>query len=166
MKINWKSLGGILYNPNHVKNTQKLKNGMYQITFNTGETITYPEQAQEACISTTVIHKKNTLPLDHRVDNCNFNEFSIWNVKGATFKSSKDAVARVRVCSGENNTIDLAANNTFLYGDEALFLPESKNNTVIIDRQDSAGFAHYNKYNLHVWQSVDKRGTYKQSDYK
>lgn len=42
--VNNKTLGGLTYNANQVSSTRKLKNGKFEITFKTGEKLTYPQQ--------------------------------------------------------------------------------------------------------------------------
>jgi len=65
------------------------------------------------------------------------NHFTISEMMGATFSSSKDTVAHVKLENCESTTVDLAANRSRWYGDNAK-IEGGQGNKVILDDEDSA----------------------------
>ena len=65
------------------------------------------------------------------------NHFTISEMMGATFSSSKDTVAHVKLENCESTTVDLAANRSRWSGDSAN-IKGGQNNRVILDNEDSA----------------------------
>ena len=65
------------------------------------------------------------------------NHFTISEMMEATFSSSKDTVAHVKLENCESTTVDLAANRSRWYGDSAN-IKGGQNNRVILDNEDSA----------------------------
>lgn len=84
------------------------------------------------------------------------NHFTISDMMGATFKSSKETVAHVKLENSEDTTINLAANQSKWYGDDAK-IEGGKNNTVILDAEDSARING---------KAVKGEGTADQKDYE
>lgn len=154
--VNMKNLGGLRYNANLVSSAKKLKNGEYEITFKSGEKITYPYQKDfvpdYGYTDTAVTGEKmgqqawenDRVPRDARIDqsiksNLVYDDtyFDITNVMGATFTSSKDTVSHVNLKNSSNTTINLAANNSKWYSDTAN-VEDGANNKVILDKEDTA----------------------------
>lgn len=140
--IQTKTLGGLTYNANQVKTARKNPDGKYELVFKNGEKLTYPEQNQKTITKNNGEERvaNPTVKLKIRsgliYDNT---DFSIKNVMGATFTTSKESVSHVTLVNSENTTIDLSANNSKLYGDGARVI-KGKNNTVKMDSQDHASF--------------------------
>ena len=84
------------------------------------------------------------------------NEFTIADMMGATFTSSTDTVANVYVDNSSDVKIDLAANNSKLFGDYAE-IHGGENNEVIMDSKDRAQLEGH---------EVEGEGTAAQKDYK
>lgn len=82
--------------------------------------------------------------------------FTISEVMGATFTSSKNTVANVTLKDSENTTVDLAANDSSWYGDYAK-IEGGSNNKVILDEEDKAVINGCN---------VTGEGTATQKDYE
>lgn len=61
--------------------------------------------------------------------------FDISNVMGAQFTSSRETVSHVTLNNCENTTVDLAANESTLFGDEAK-VNGGKGNRIIMDKKD------------------------------
>lgn len=171
--VNMKKLGGLSYNANLVSSAKKLKNGKFEIIFKSGERITYPEQkdfvrsTQDSSVATTG-EQLNDYSTSYKVPrNASINQetidgliyddtyFDIRNVMGATFTSSKDTVSYVELKNSSNTTIDLSANNSKWYGDDAS-IQGGANNSVILDKEDTA------KIN---GRKIEGQGTAAQKDY-
>ncbi len=84
------------------------------------------------------------------------NNFSLTDIMGATFSSSKDAISKVTLHKCEDTKIDLAANDSSWYGDSAT-IRDGKNNQVILDDEDSARING---------KLVEGKGTADQKDYE
>lgn len=82
--------------------------------------------------------------------------FSITNVMGGHFTSSENTVSHVTLNNSSNTTIDLAANDSKWFADEAN-VEYGANNTVILDKQDVARIEGH---------QVEGEGTATQKDYK
>ena len=122
--INNKTLGGVTYNANTFEG-KALKDGKYQLTSkNGGETLIFGQQQDGK------IEVRNGI-FD------TFSNFTISNIKGAEFKSSKKTMCNVDVNDCENVTVDLAHNKTIFCGDVAN-IKGGKNNEVILDSKDYA----------------------------
>lgn len=65
------------------------------------------------------------------------NYFNISNAMGATFTTSKKTVAHVTLDNCQDTTVDLAANDSAWYGDEAE-VKGGANNEVVLDAEDKA----------------------------
>lgn len=176
--VNMKKFGGLSYNANLVSSTRKLKNGNYEMIFKSGEKITYPYQKDfvpdKGYTDTAVtgedmgtyvdadFYPNERVPRNARIDQ-SINEnlvyddtyFDIRNVMGATFTSSKDTVSHVKLNNSSNTTIDLSANNSKWYGDDAS-IQGGANNRVILDKEDSARIKG---------RSINGQGTAAQKDY-
>ncbi len=83
------------------------------------------------------------------------NNFTIADMMGATFTSSIETVANVKVENSNNVKVDLASNDSGYYGDHA-DIKGGENNVVIMDSKDRA------KIN---GKSVEGEGTAAQKDY-
>lgn len=168
--VNMKNLGGLSYNENLVSSAKKLKNGKFEIIFKSGERITYPEQkdfvrsTEDKWVATTGEQldgsgevSRNASINQSTSDGLIYDDtyFDIRNVMGATFTSSKDTVSHVKLNNSSNTTIDLSANNSKWYGDDAS-IQGGANNRVILDKEDSA----YIK-----GRSINGQGTAAQKDY-
>ena len=75
---------------------------------------------------------------------------------GATFTSSENTVSHVDLKDSSNTTIDLAANDSKWYGDDAQ-VTGGANNKVILDNNDTATIEG---------NPVEGQGTAAQKDYK
>lgn len=84
------------------------------------------------------------------------NHFTISEMMGAKFSSSKDTVAHVRLEDCEDTTVDLAKNQSQWYGDDAK-IEGGHGNRVILDDEDSARING---------QAVKGEGTADQKDYE
>ena len=160
--IDNRTLGGLTYNHNMVRSAEKLNNGNYQIIFKTGEKLTYPQQKDfvvaEGRTSTTTgesipfsyyYKEGDTIPRNAQVDTyfedgviVDDSRFHITNVMGATFTSSNDAQTKVYLENSSDCTIDLSANNSRLYPDEAIVIDGAKNK-VVLDSKDEAEINDY-----------------------
>lgn len=175
--VNNKTLGGLTYNANLVKSAKKLKNGQYELIFKSGEKFTYPEQtslvARECEGSTDKAVTGETLDeyayegkifprnakIEQKIDDGLIYDdtyFDITNVMGAHFSSSKETVSHVKLNNSSNTTINLAANDSKWYADDAK-IDGGANNKVILDGQDTA------KIN---GRRVKGEGTAAQKDYE
>lgn len=182
--VNNKTLGGLTYNANLVKSAKKLKNGQYEIIFKSGEKFTYPEQKNFHVSNITFDNVGNeqykatggeTIPNDswhdcgdvvprnakveQKIDDGLIYDdtyFDITNVMGAHFSSSKETVSHVKLNNSSNTTINLAANDSKWYADDAK-IDGGANNKVILDGQDTA------KIN---GRRVKGEGTAAQKDYE
>ncbi len=86
------------------------------------------------------------------------NYFTLTDIMGATFKSSKEAVSKVTLEACQDTNVDLSANESKLFGDDAR-IKHGKNNQVILDEKDTAGF-YARLYN------IKGRGVADQKDYE
>lgn len=84
------------------------------------------------------------------------NNFTISDMMGATFTSSTKTVANVTVKDSSNVKVDLAANDSTLFGDTAI-ISDGENNVVKMDSKDIA------KINS---VTVEGEGTAAQKDYE
>ena len=84
------------------------------------------------------------------------NSFTIADMMGATFSSSKDTIAHVKLENCESTTVDLAANRSRWYGDNAK-IEGGQGNRVILDDEDSARINN---------KSVKGEGIADQKDYE
>ena len=189
------TLGGLTYNANEAKG-RKIGQGKFEITFNSGEKLTYPDQSGRI-IKTDCDYAEFYLTADGKrvdCDNVCYNgdtaytyvngnrvdvsparlakpkvsqtvtdgwiyddtHFDISEVMGATFTSHKDTVSDVKLKDCKNTTVNLAANNSKWYGDEAK-IEGGEGNEVILDDKDHA----YKK-----GSRVEGKGTAAQKDYK
>jgi hypothetical protein len=143
------NFGGLTYDVNQVKYARDNGDGTFTISFKTGETLTYPEQSQSPGVYPRV---------SQWVDNgwiYDDTSFIISDVMGATFKSSKDTVSHVTLDNCKQTEVDLAANNSRWYGDEAT-IKGGEENEVILDKNDSA---------VINGKSINGKGTAAQKDY-
>lgn len=165
--VDMKKLGGLSYNANLVSSAKKLKNGKFEIVFKSGEKITYPYQkdfvpsemrnvaltGEKMYYSTSrdaAIHQRTDGSLIY--DDTYFN---ITNVMGATFTASKNTVSHVKLDNSSNTTIDLSANDSKWFGDEATVI-DGANNKVILDKEDTANING---------RKIEGQGTAAQKDY-
>lgn len=166
--VDMKKLGGLSYNANLVSSAKKLKNGKFEIVFKSGEKITYPyqkdfvpsEMQNVALTGEKMDYYSNSrdAAIHQRTDGSLIYDdtyFNITNVMGATFTSSKDTVSHVNLDNSSNTTIDLSANGSKWFGDEAT-VTGGANNKVILDKEDTA------KIN---GRKIEGQGTAAQKDY-
>ena len=168
--VNMKTLGGLSYNANLVSSAKKLKNGKFEIIFKSGEKITYPYQ-KDFVPSDDDYGKAKTgedinndeghrnAAIHQKIDSglvYDDTYFDIKNVMGATFTSSGDTVSHVDLQNSSNTTIDLSANDSKWYGDNAN-VKGGANNKVILDKNDTANIEGC---------PVEGQGTAAQKDYK
>lgn len=166
--VDMKKLGGLSYNANLVSSAKKLKNGKFEIVFKSGEKVTYPyqkdfvpsEMQNVALTGEKMDYYSNSrdAAIHQRTDGSLIYDdtyFNITNVMGATFTSSKDTVSHVNLDNSSNTTIDLSANGSKWFGDEAT-VTGGANNKVILDKEDTA------KIN---GRKIEGQGTAAQKDY-
>lgn len=169
--VDMKTLGGLRYNANLVSSARKLKNGKFEIIFKSGEKITYPYQKDFVPSDDEYYKAKTgedipsslTLQRDATIDQKTYHNwvyddtyFDITNVMGATFTSSKDTVSHVALRNSSDTIIDLSANDSKWYGDDAK-VSGGANNKVILDNNDTATIEG---------NPVEGQGTAAQKDYK
>lgn len=137
--INMKTLGGVSYDANLVKSATKLKNGKYQLIFNTGEKFVYPEQKPSDYKKAD--GGKNKKPYIKQTVDKNLlyddNYYDIAYVMGATFSSSKKAISHVKLTDSYKTTINLAANDSKVFGDDASIVGGAENQ-LKLDPKDKA----------------------------
>lgn len=166
--VDMKKLGGLSYNANLVSSAKKLKNGKFEIVFKSGEKITYPyqkdfvpsEMQNIALTGEKMDYYSNSrdAAIHQRTDGSLIYDdtyFNITNVMGATFTASKNTVSHVNLDNSSNTTIDLSANGSKWFGDEAT-VTGGANNKVILDKEDTA------KIN---GRKIEGQGTAAQKDY-
>lgn len=166
--VNMKKLGGLSYNANLVSSAKKLKNGKFEIVFKSGEKITYPyqkdfvpsEMRNVALTGEKMYYYSNSrdAAIHQRTDGSLIYDdtyFNITNVMGATFTASKNTVSHVNLDNSSNTTIDLSANGSKWFGDEAT-VTGGADNKVILDKEDTA------KIN---GRKIEGQGTAAQKDY-
>lgn len=166
--VDMKKLGGLSYNANLVSSAKKLKNGKFEIVFKSGEKITYPyqkdfvpsEMQNVALTGEKMDYYSNSrdAAIHQRTDGSLIYDdtyFNITNVMGATFTASKNTVSHVNLDNSSNTTIDLSANGSKWFGDEAT-VTGGANNKVILDKEDTA------KIN---GRKIEGQGTAAQKDY-
>ncbi len=166
--VDMKKLGGLSYNANLVSSAKKLKNGKFEIVFKSGEKITYPyqkdfvpsEMQNVALTGEKMDYYSNSrdAAIHQRTDGSLIYDdtyFNITNVMGATFTASKNTVSHVNLDNNSNTTIDLSANGSKWFGDEAT-VTGGANNKVILDKEDTA------KIN---GRKIEGQGTAAQKDY-
>lgn len=166
--VDMKKLGGLSYNANLVSSAKKLKNGKFEIVFKSGEKITYPyqkdfvpsEMQNVALTGEKMGYYSNSrdAAIHQRTDGSLIYDdtyFNITNVMGATFTASKNTVSHVNLDNSSNTTIDLSANGSKWFGDEAT-VTGGANNKVILDKEDTA------KIN---GRKIEGQGTAAQKDY-
>lgn len=166
--VDMKKLGGLSYNANLVSSAKKLKNGKFEIVFKSGEKITYPyqkdfvpsEMQNVALTGEKMDYYSNSrgAAIHQRTDGSLIYDdtyFNITNVMGATFTASKNTVSHVNLDNSSNTTIDLSANGSKWFGDEAT-VTGGANNKVILDKEDTA------KIN---GSKIEGQGTAAQKDY-
>lgn len=166
--VDMKKLGGLSYNANLVSSAKKLKNGKFEIVFKSGEKITYPyqkdfvpsEMRNVALTGEKMYYYSNSrdAAIHQRTDGSLIYDdtyFNITNVMGATFTASKNTVSHVNLDNSSNTTIDLSANGSKWFGDEAT-VTGGADNKVILDKEDTA------KIN---WRKIEGQGTAAQKDY-
>ena len=145
--VDMKKLGGLSYNANLVSSAKKLKNGKFEIVFKSGEKITYPyqkdfvpsEMQNVALTGEKMDYYSNSrdAAIHQRTDGSLIYDdtyFNITNVMGATFTASKNTVSHVNLDNSSNTTIDLSANGSNWFGDEAT-VTGGANNKVILDKE-------------------------------
>lgn len=151
-----------------VSSAKKLKNGKFEIVFKSGEKITYPyqkdfvpsEMQNVALTGEKMDYYSNSrdAAIHQRTDGSLIYDdtyFNITNVMGATFTASKNTVSHVNLDNSSNTTIDLSANGSKWFGDEAT-VTGGANNKVILDKEDTA------KIN---GRKIEGQGTAAQKDY-
>lgn len=166
--VDMKKLGGLSYNANLVSSAKKLKNGKFEIVFKSGEKITYPyqkdfvpsEMRNVALTGEKMYYYSNSrdAAIHQRTDGSLIYDdtyFNITNVMGATFTASKNTVSHVNLDNSSNTTIDLSANGSKWFGDEAT-VTGGADNKVILDKEDTA------KIN---GRKIEGQGTAAQKDY-
>lgn len=156
--VNMKTLGGLRYNANLVSSARKLENGKFEIIFKSGEKITYPYQT-DFVPSDDDYYKAANPTIKQKTDSglvYDDTYFDITNVMGATFTSSKDTVSHVALRNSSDTIIDLSANDSKWYGDDAK-VSGGANNKVILDNNDTATIEG---------NPVEGQGTAAQKDYK
>lgn len=153
--IKTRKIGGVTYNQNQFRG-EKLKNGEFKLTVKkTGETITFKQQPETIPAEKNVTYSRReyyykdgvrvrTIKPEVKlsVDDgliYDDNNFTLTEIMGATFKSSKEAVSRVTLDACQDTTVDLSANESKLFGDYAK-INRGKNNQVILDEKDTARF--------------------------
>lgn len=168
--ISTKKLGGVTYNANQFKG-ETLQDGRFKLTAKkTGETLIFSQQPkgvpqkkdvwggddyQENGVRMRPLNPKIELNVDKGLlyDD---NNFSLTDIMGATFTSSKDAVSNVDLKECQNVTVDLAANDSKLFGDYA-YIDGGNDNRVKLDVKDSA----YMNY-----KTIEGEGIADQKDYE
>ena len=168
--ISTKKLGGVTYNANQFIG-ETLQDGRFKLTAKkTGETLVFGKQPEgvpqkEGRLGSNdyVRDGVRMRPLNPKIELevaggliYDDNYFSLTDIMGATFSSSKDAVSKVTLHECEDTKIDLAANDSKWYGDDAT-IKGGKNNTVKLDKQDSAQING---------KMVEGKGTADQKDYE
>lgn len=165
--VDMKKLGGLSYNANLVSSAKKLKNGKFEIVFKSGEKITYPYQKdfvpsemRNVALTGEKMYYSNSrdAAIHQRTDGSLIYDdtyFNITNVMGATFTASKNTVSHVNLDNSSNTTIDLSANGSKWFGDEAT-VTGGADNKVILDKEDTA------KIN---GRKIEGQGTAAQKDY-
>lgn len=159
------TFGGLTYNANDVQSTStetdKKGNKTFIINFKTGETMKYPRQnylgklieeydmvkghkKSYEYIINEQLYRTNSNDLQPKVevkvkdgwiyDNTTFD---ISGVMGATFTTSKNTVAKVNLDNCYKCKVDLAANESSFYGDNA-HIRGGNGNTVVLDSHDKA----------------------------
>jgi len=174
--IKMETHGGLRYNANEAK-PSITKDGKFQLIFKSG-TLTYPQQnysgyqdangrpvpghvinAFSENLSKHGIYPDNKKPevreKSHGGLLVETTELNMANIMGATFTSSTDTQVKVKLTDGStDNYIDLAANDSKVFGDSA-FIDGGSGNTVKLDNQD---FANVDG------QIIDSKGEHKQPD--
>ena len=128
------------------------------------ETATTGEKLPDELIAGKTLFKKGeTIPRNARIEQSiddgliyDDTRFSITNVMGGYFTSSENTVSHVTLTNSSDTTIDLAANNSKWFADDAT-VKDGANNTVILDGQDTAIINN---------KSVEGEGSAAQKDYK
>ncbi|MBQ8460006.1 hypothetical protein IJ541_07880 [bacterium] len=168
--ISTKQLGGVTYNANQFTG-ETLQDGRFKLTAKkTGETLIFGQQPKsvpqeknvhsatdyvEAGVRMRILNPKIELNVNKGVF-YDDNNFSLTDIMGATFSSSKDAVSHVNLNDCQDTKVDLAVNESSWFGDKAS-IQGGKGNRVILDSQDSAEIG----YNV-----IKGEGTANQKDYK
>lgn len=154
------TLGGLTYNANDAKTAKENGDGTYTIFFKTGETLTYPKQSglrmkpedeqwngemlqspddPDAKYNSGVfdaVHPR----VSQRVDGGLITDdvyFDISEVMGAKFTSHKDNVSKVTLQDCVDTMVNLAANNSRVWGD-TVKIKGGSGNEVVLDKKDSA----------------------------
>ena len=190
------TLGGLTYNANVAKG-REIEKGKFEIIFNSGEKLTYPDQSGKTIktdhdnaefyvtadgkrVDCEEVYNRNgdaaytyingicvdvspARPAKPKVSQTvtdgwiyDDTHFNISDVIGATFTSHKDTVSHVNLKDCKDNTVNLAANKSSWYGDEAK-IEGGEGNEVILDDEDSARING---------KLVEGKGTAAQKDYE
>lgn len=174
--IKTKTIGGVTYNANQFRG-QKLENGEFKLTAKkTGETITFKQQPEAIPAEANIAYGRSEYYYENgirmrtikpevklSVDDGLFyddNNFTLTDIMGATFKSSKESVSKVTLDACQDTNVDLSANRSTLFGDYAK-IDCGKNNQVILDDKDSASFLSLKKSS-----TVEGKGVADQKDYE
>ena len=141
--VKTKTIGGVKYNANQF-DAKDLGDGRFQLTSKkTKEIMIFPEQPRYRTIdgSSGLRTERNAevkLDIDDGMiwDDANY---EISQIEGLQFKSSKEAVSKVKLKDCNDSTVDLSANNSRHYADSAI-VEGGGGNEVIMDKKDKAQF--------------------------
>lgn len=171
--VNTQKLGGLTYNANSVSSAKEVEKGKFEITFKSGEKITYPQQPEFKEVPSSekgqifkgameVVDNNATIKYSTKsgmmVDD---SYFEISNVMGAKFSASKENVSHANLIQCTDTVVDLKANDSKLYGDSANIIG-GKNNEVLLDKKDRASFDTTSYY----FKRVKGEGSAAQKDYR
>ena len=138
----------------------KVKDGEHDYyRYSDGSQSEYPSQYIDGKNEAGIPMKKANPRIEMRTDKGLFvddNNFTISDMMGATFTSSTKAVANVTVKDSSDVKVDLAKNDSFLFGDTAK-IEGGENNEVKMDSKDSARINS---------KAVEGEGTAAQKDYE
>lgn len=177
--VNTKIIGGVRYNANQFT-AKELGNGKFELKAkNGGETLIFPQQPVLKPLPEEQQTNGEMVPVPGDTHGAKYNSgifretnprielktnknlmyddnyFTISDMMGATFTSSKNTVAHVKLEDSEDTKINLAANDSKWYGDHAN-IQGGQRNKVILDKEDSARING---------RSVEGKGTADQKDY-
>jgi len=133
-----KSVGGVTYDANHF-NATRLPDGRYQLQAKKSkEIIIFP--AQSSTVQTGDTTKPRQAEVKFNIERGLYwddTKYNLSEIDGCEFQASKRGRTNVDLNNCTNSTVDLSANDSLFFGDHVK-TNNHGNNTIILDRSDSA----------------------------
>ena len=124
-EVDTKFVGGVELKGNYVRESKKLDNGKYQVTFNDGTVLTFKEQNRTASSYPSIYCSAADGNKDKPA-------IEIYNIDGAELTASNSSSSEFGIIGGKDNKIDVSQNNK----SNNVFIAASENIQVKTDSHD------------------------------